>query len=95
MKNESEIERLERMVENGFTEMRTQFTDLRNETKADFAAVNKRIDLLDQKIDRIDAKLDQHRQETKDGFAGVHRLIGGMSATLSDHEERLKALDGE
>jgi hypothetical protein len=41
---------------------------------------HKRLDVLNQKIDGVDAKLDQHRQETKDSFAGVHRLIGGISA---------------
>jgi hypothetical protein len=38
---------------------------------------------------------DQHRQETKDGFAGVHRLIGGISTTLADHEGRFRALEGK
>ena len=49
---------------------------------------------LGYKVDQIDAKLDQHRQETKDGFAAVHRVIGGMSHTLADHEERMKTLEG-
>ena len=49
---------------------------------------------LNQKIDRVDTKLDVHRQETKDGFAGLHRVVGGLSHTLADHEERLKALEG-
>jgi hypothetical protein len=59
------------------------------------AAVDRRIENLAYKVDQLDMKLDQHRQETKDGFAGVHRLIGGMSHTLTDHEERIKVLEGE
>jgi len=27
-------------------------------------------------------------------FAGLHRLIGGISHTLADHEERIKELGG-
>jgi len=60
-----------------------------------FDAVNKHLNNLDQKIDHVDAKLDAHREESKDGFAAVHRAIGGMSHTLVDHEERLRALEGE
>jgi hypothetical protein len=40
-------------------------------------------------------RLDQHRQETKDGLAAVHRFIGGVSTTLADPEERIKELEGE
>jgi hypothetical protein len=50
---------------------------------------------LSYKVDQLDQKLDQHRQETKDGFDAMHRVIGGMSHTLTDHEERIKALEGE
>ena len=95
MDNESEIEKLARMI-------KSEFDSVRSEVRDGFAAVNerfekadKRIDLLDQKIDRVDAKLDQHRQETKDGFAGIHRFIGGISTTLADHEQRIKELEGE
>jgi len=93
------------MVKNGFAEMHEQFEKVDDrfekidggleEAAGLFTAIDKRLDVLNQKIDGVDAKLDQHRQETKDGFAGVHRLIGGMSTTLTDHEERLQALEGE
>jgi uncharacterized coiled-coil DUF342 family protein len=89
------IDELARMMAEGLSETRGEFTELRGEMQTGFAAVNKRIDLLDQKVDRVDAKVSQHRRETKDGFAGVHRLIGGISTTLTDHEERLRELEGE
>jgi hypothetical protein len=120
MENETEIEKLARMVKSGFDdmqkqfgevreEMHTGFADLRGEMTAGFAAVDERfagvderiagidkhMNVLDQKIDHVDAKLDAHREETKDGFTAVHRAIGGLSATLVDHEERLKVLEGE
>jgi tetrahydromethanopterin S-methyltransferase subunit G len=102
MENESEIEKLARIVKDGFDRMGEQlqhidgrFDTLRGEMRDGFAAVNKRVDLLDQKIDRVDAKLDQHRQETKEGVAAIHRFIGGISTTLADHEERIKELEGE
>ena len=53
------------------------------------------INSLKQKIEQLDQKLDQHRQETQDGFAAAHRVIGGISHTLADHEVRIKALEGE
>jgi hypothetical protein len=46
------------------------------------------------KVDQLDQKLGAHHQETTDGFDAVHRVIGGMSHSLSDHEERMKALEG-
>lgn len=106
MENETEIEKLARMVQNGFDdmqkqigevreEMHTGFAELRGEMTTGFAAADKRTDVLDQKIDRVDAKLDTHREETKDGFTAVHRAIGSLSTTLVDHEERLKVLEGE
>jgi hypothetical protein len=88
MENETEIEKLARMVESGFAEMRGEFADVRQEMRKGF-------NRLDEKIDRVQANLDQHRQETKDGFAAVHRVIGGLSATLTDHEERIRELEGE
>jgi len=102
MENESEIEKLARIVKDGFDRMGEQFEHidrrfdtLRGEMRDGFAAVNKRVDLLDQKVERVDAKLDQPHQETKDGFAAVHRFIGGVSTTLADHEERINALEQE
>ena len=44
---------------------------------------------------QLNHKLDQHRQETKDGFDGFPRVVGGMAHTLADHQERIKALEGE
>jgi hypothetical protein len=29
------------------------------------------------------------------GFDGMRRVVGDMSRTLTDHEERIKALEGE
>jgi len=95
---ESETEVLARLVKAGLDRMDKGFEEMR----AGFAAVderftdvNKRLDNLDYKVGQLDAKLDLHRQETKDGFAGVHRLIGGISHTLADHEERIKELERE
>lgn len=93
------LDDLARLMADGFAESRADFTELRTEMNARFAGVDKRIDALgnrlDYKIDQLAQKLDQHRQETKDGFADVHRMIGGMSHTLADHEERINALEGE
>ena len=50
---------------------------------------------LKYKVDQVELKLDEHRQESKDGFAGLHRLIGGISTTLTDHEERIRAFEGD
>jgi len=97
-KQETEIETLARMVKAGFDRMDGGFEEMRagfSKTDERFKAVDKRIDNLSYKVDQLDAKLGAHRQETKDGFAGLHRVIGGMSHTLTDHEERIKALEGE
>jgi DNA anti-recombination protein RmuC len=88
MENETEIEKLARMVESGFAEMRGEFAEVHSKIDN----VEKR---LNEKINRVQANLDHHRQETKDGFSGLHRVIGGISSTLTDHEERLKVLEGE
>jgi hypothetical protein len=102
MENETEIEKLARIVKSGFDRMDSGFDDVHQkfaEVRADmttgFDAVNKHMAVLDQKIDHVDAKLDTHRQETKDGFAVMHRAIGGLTTTLADHEERIKVLEGE
>ena len=98
-KKESEIEALARIVKAGFDRMDTEFAGVRDEISAGFAAVNKRIDGVQQnlgyRIDQLDQKLDQHRQETKDDFDAMRRVGGGISRTLTDHEERIKALEGE
>lgn len=99
MEDESEIEKLARMI-------KTEFDSVRSEVRGGFAAVNERLDKTDKRvdgveqhlgyrIDQLEAKLDQHRQETKDGFAAVNRFIGGISTTLADYEERIKELEGE
>jgi tetrahydromethanopterin S-methyltransferase subunit G len=96
MENETEIEQLARMVQTGFAEMHERFEKIDERfdgVDRRFAGIETRLEVLDQKIDRVDAKLDRHRQETKDGFAGVHRVLGGISATLADHDERIKAFE--
>jgi hypothetical protein len=94
------IDELARMVQGGFADMNDRFSELRGETKAEFAAVNKRIDGVEKgltglsyKVDQLDQKLEQHRQETKDGFTALRGVMGGMSHTLADHEERIKTLE--
>jgi len=101
MENEEQakmtLDELARMMANGFAEMRDQFATLENhigDLDTRVMGVEKGLNGLRYKVDQVDAKLDQHRQETKDGFAGVHRVIGGMSHTLADHEERMKNLEG-
>jgi hypothetical protein len=104
MENETEIEKLARMIKSefdsvrgemrdGFTDVEKKFAGLRTDMQLGFAAVDKHMDVLDQKIGHVDAKLDAHRKESKDSFATAHRAIGGFSATLVDHEERIKALE--
>ena len=104
-REEIEIETLARLVktgfdrtDKGFEEMRAGFTAVDERFVAidrKFMDVNKRIDNLSYKVDQLDLKLEAHRQETKDGFAAVRAVVGGMSHTLADHEERIKMLEGE
>jgi archaellum component FlaC len=95
---ETEIEKLARLVKDGFDRMDERFGSVDEQlAKVDerFTTVNKRLDNLDYKVGQLDAKLDLHRQETKDGFAVVRAVMGGISHTLADHEERIKELEGE
>jgi septal ring factor EnvC (AmiA/AmiB activator) len=99
------IEQLAGMMANGFAEMRDQFATLENHIgdldthvgnlDARVVGVEKGLKGLSYKVDQLDQKLDQHRQETKDGFDAMRRVVGGTSRTLADHEERLRALEGE
>lgn len=92
------IDERARMMANGFAEMRDQSATLeRHIGDVDERVLNveRGVDGLEYKGDQVEFKVDEHRQETKDGFTGVHRLIGGISATLADHEDRLQALNGE
>jgi hypothetical protein len=103
MENEEQpkitIDQLAGMMADGFAEMREQIDTssdgVREEMKTRFASVDKRLDVLNQKIDPVDAKLDQHRQETKADHATLRGVVGGLSHNLADHEERIKALEGE
>jgi hypothetical protein len=64
-------------------------------TEERFKAVDRRFDNFSYKLDQLELKVDQHRQETKDGFAAIRRVTGGMSRTVADHEDRIKALEEE
>ena len=97
-KQETEIEALARIVKDGFDRMDQRFdkVDARFEAvDRRFAGIDRSLDVLNQKIDRVDAKLEAHREETNDGFAALRPIIGSLSHTVVDHEERLKALEGE
>ena len=97
-KAEMTMDELARMMANGFAEMRDQFATLENhigDLDTRVMGVEKGVKGHSYKVDQLDAKLDQHRQETKDGFAAVHRVINSVAHTLADHEERLKALEGD
>jgi len=86
------------MMATAFAEMRDQFATLENhigDLDTRVGSVEKGLEGLSYKVDQLELKVDQHRQETKDGFLGGHRLIGGVPATLTDHEERIKALEGD
>ena len=96
------LDELARMMANGFAEIREQFAaleshvgDLDMRVGGAEAGLSRRIDNLRYKVDQVDLKLDQHRQETKDGFAALHGVVGGLSHTLTDHEERIKEMGGE
>ena len=90
---------------NGFAEMRDQFATLENHIgdldthvgnlDARVVGVEKGLKGLSYKVDQLDAKVEFHRQETKDGFATLHPIIGSLSHTVVDHEKRLKELEGE
>jgi uncharacterized coiled-coil protein SlyX len=108
-KQETEIEALARMVKAGFDRMDTEFAGVRGEMTAGSAAVNKRIDHLDTrvgsvekglqglsyKVDQLDAKVEKYHHETKTDIAALRGVVGGFSHTLTDHEDRIKALEGE
>ena len=95
---ETQIDRLARMIKSEFdlvrSEMHGGFTELRAEMKTAFAGVNKRFAVMGQRIDRLELKVEAHRQETKDAFLGLHRLIGGISATLTDQAEAHQCAGG-
>jgi phage shock protein A len=99
------IDQLAGMMANGFAEMRDQFASLENhigdldthvgQLDARVAGVENGLKELSYKVDQLDAKVETHRQETKDGFDAMRRAMGGMSHTLADHEERLRGLEEE
>lgn len=74
--------------------MDTEFAGVHTDMNAGFAAVDRRFTVVGQRIDQLDAKLGEHRR-TNDGFETIRRVVGGMSRTQSDHEDRIKALEGE
>ena len=95
---ETEIEAVARLVKAGFDRMDKGFEEMRAgfaTTGECFTSVNKRIDDLGYKVDQLDAKVEKYHQETKSDIASVRAVVGGMSHTLSDHEERHRALEGE
>src|SRR5260370_3505604 len=77
--NGSPSTKLAGMRANGLAEMRDQFATLENHIgdldthvghlDARVVSVEKGLKGLSYKVDQLDGKLDQHRQETKDGFA--------------------------
>jgi phage shock protein A len=99
------IDELARMMANGFAEMRDQFATLENHIgdldthvgalDTRLVGVEKGIKGLSYKVDQLDAKVETHHQETKADLAAIRGVMGGMSHTLTDHEERLRALEGE
>jgi hypothetical protein len=98
-KNETEIDRLARMVQNGFAEMRGEFAGLLGETLAGFAAVNNQVDGIQERlgyrIGELGSKLDEQRRESSEGFDAIRRVVSGVSRTVADHEERIKAVEGD
>ena len=93
------LDKLAEMVASGFAEVQEKIDGsvggLRTEMNAGFAAVDRRFTVMSQRIDQLDAKLEAHRQETKAEHAALRAVVGGMSHTLADHEERIKMLEGE
>src|SRR6266704_3419830 len=88
------IDNLAGMMANGFADMRDQFAALENHVGDVEVKLGNRIDGVERglqglsyKVDQLDAKLESHRQETKDGFAALRGVVGGMLHTLTDHEE--------
>jgi len=97
-KQETEIEALARLVKAGFDRMDERFEKVDERFVAidqRFTDVNKRIDGLSYRVGQLDAKLDEHRQESKAEHAALRAVVGGLSHTLTDHEERIKMLEGE
>ncbi len=90
------LDDLATMVAKGFADVEQKLDAVVGAAVGDLRSeVNKRIDTLSYKVDQLDGKFGQHHQESKDGFDAMKRIMGGMSRTLTDHEERIKALEGE
>lgn len=92
------IDQLAGMMANAFAEVRDQFATLENHIgnlDTRFLGVERGLNGLSYKVDQLDAKVEKHHQETKTDLAAIRGVMGGMSHTLSDHEERIKALEGE
>jgi phage shock protein A len=99
------MDQLAGMMANGFAEMRDQFATLENhigdldthvgalDTRV--VGVERGLNGLSYKVDQLDAKIETYHQETKADLAALRGVMGGMSHTVTDHEERLRALEGE
>lgn len=108
-KEETDLHTLIRITTAGFERMDSEFQSIDDrftvidarftEVDASFAAINRRIDNLGEslsyKIDQLDAKVENYHQETKTDLAALRGVVQGMSHTLTDHEERIKTLEGE
>jgi hypothetical protein len=58
-------------------------------------SVERGLEGLSYTVGQLGEKLDAHRQETKDSFAAARAVMGGISRSLTDQEERIKELEGE
>jgi len=96
------IDQLAGMMANGFADMRDQLATLENHVGDVEVRLGNRIDGVERglqglsyKVDQLDAKVEKYHQETKTDLAAIRGVMGGMSHTLADHEECIKALEGE
>jgi hypothetical protein len=85
------IDQLVAMIADAFADMREQFVALETHIGAVEATLNKHFDSLNFKIEHLNSMLEEHHRQTKTD----HAVVGSMSHTLGDHEERIKMLEGD
>jgi septal ring factor EnvC (AmiA/AmiB activator) len=86
------------MAEPTLKDVLRAIAELRTETKGDIAQVRSEMatkaDLtkLDGKVDKVEAKVDAHRAETKQGFGELDKELAGHADVHREIETDIEAL---
>jgi len=105
MEDETDFEKLARMIKNGFdavderfTSMDARFTSVDERFDAldeKFEETGKKIVALDRKFDGLHAALTEYREETATRFDALESVLGGAVRLLNDHDKRISNLEHE